>query len=191
MIIGSHNTMSYMKPKHWWMKPFLFMAKCQDKTIEKQYEYGARLFDLRLVFDKNGNVGFAHGLFSFQGNLDEVLSYLNSKMERVYVRILNERDKNYDLFKKKCMQIKLKYPHIMFIGGINKKDWKQLYDFESNPNLKIIDKYSSMNNDTSIGTGWHLDDLFPRIYAFCFNKHWREKYLTQPVYLMQDFIGVY
>lgn len=190
MIIGSHNTMSYMKPKKWWMRLFRFMAKCQDKTIQEQYEFGARLFDIRLVFDKDGNVGFAHGLIDFEGDLDNILSYLDSCRDKIYVRILNERNKNFDLFKKKCMQIQLKYRHIIFYGGQNKKDWKQLFCFDNTCGT-CIDKYSSMNNDTNIGTGWHLDDLWPRIYAICFNKYWRKKYQNKNIYLMQDFVGVY
>lgn len=191
MIIGSHNTMSYMNPKHWWMKPFVFMARCQDKSIQEQYEHGVRLFDLRFVFDKKGKIGFAHGLMSFKGDVDEVLNYLNSLPEQVYVRILNERDKNYDLFIDKCNQIQLKYQNIKFFGGHNKKDWKQLFVFNNAVNLPIIDKYSSCNYDTSIQTGWYLDDLYPRVYAFCLNKHWREKYEHQNIYLLQDFVGVY
>ena len=41
MIIGSHNSWSYLPPKHWWMRPFAFMARCQSCDIQAQYEkYG-------------------------------------------------------------------------------------------------------------------------------------------------------
>lgn len=189
MILGSHNSMTYLKPKHWWLWPFRFMAKCQDKTIQEQYLCGARLFDIRIKFNKNNTPEFAHGIMTFKGDLFETLNYLNSLSDKIYVRIINERDKNYDLFKQLCMKIQLKYPHIMFIGGVNKKDWKQLFTF--NYSLEFIDKYSSWNNDTHLGTGWYFDDIFPRLYAFCLNAHWREKYNNENVYLMQDFIGVY
>ena len=36
--IGSHNSMTYLPPKKWYMYPFKFVAKCQSSTIEEQYE---------------------------------------------------------------------------------------------------------------------------------------------------------
>lgn len=189
MILGSHNSMSYLKPRHWWCYPIRFAAKCQDKTIQEQYKAGARVFDLRVGFDKDGTPFFAHGLISFKGDVYQILDYLNSLEDKIYVRILNERDKNYETFIKFCIKVQLKYSHIMFIGGQNKKDWKQLFEF--NHSLSFIDKYSSWNNDTHLGTGWYLDDIFPRIYAFCLNKHWRDKYSKDNIYLLQDFVGKY
>jgi len=48
MILGSHNSWSYLPPKKWYMKPFRFTAQCQDWDIKTQYEHGVRCFDLRL-----------------------------------------------------------------------------------------------------------------------------------------------
>ena len=53
MILGSHNSWSYLPPKHWWMWSFHFMAKCQRVDIREQYEkYGVRCFDLRVRWKK-------------------------------------------------------------------------------------------------------------------------------------------
>ena len=53
MILGSHNSWSYLPPKHWWMWPIHFMAKCQRVDIREQYEkYGVRCFDLRVRWKK-------------------------------------------------------------------------------------------------------------------------------------------
>ena len=39
------------------MKPFRFMARCQDVDIKTQYEkYNVRYFDLRINFDTGGFV---------------------------------------------------------------------------------------------------------------------------------------
>ena len=52
MILGSHNSWSYLTPRKWWMKLFRFVAQCQDYDIKTQYEqFGVRCFDLRLKFD--------------------------------------------------------------------------------------------------------------------------------------------
>ena len=58
MMFGSHNTFSYAKPKHWFMYPFAFMARCQRIDWKKQYIlHNIRVFDLRVWFDKDTRVG--------------------------------------------------------------------------------------------------------------------------------------
>jgi hypothetical protein len=192
MKIGSHNSMTYLPVKKWWMKPFKFIGQCQSKNIQEQYNYGARLFDLRIVFDKQGNPGFAHGSMDFDGDVFNILDLLNNFDHQVYCRLINERDKNYDKFKQFCMQVELKYNHIMFYGGRNKKNWEVLYQLNyTDP--EAVDKYSSWNNDVEGkgGTGYIWDDLFPRIYAILNNKKNREKYKNKDIYLLQDFLGKY
>ena len=48
MKLASHNSLSYIKPKKWWEKLINFTSKCQSYDIETQYEYGVRLFDIRI-----------------------------------------------------------------------------------------------------------------------------------------------
>ncbi len=60
MILGSHNSWSFLPPKHWWQRPFRFMAKCQRKTIQEQYDLGVRCFDLRIRYIK-WKLQVAHG----------------------------------------------------------------------------------------------------------------------------------
>ena len=67
MILGSHNSWSYLTPRKWWMKLFRFVAQCQDYDIKTQYEqFGVRCFDLRLKFDVEGHTMVAHGLCNFR-----------------------------------------------------------------------------------------------------------------------------
>ena len=93
MVIGSHNSWSFLKYKKWWMRLFKFMAKCQDANIYDQYEkYGVRCFDLRVKFDKNGKPIFSHGAFIYKYSLDDILSdlsYINKKGD-CYVRVIHE-----------------------------------------------------------------------------------------------------
>jgi hypothetical protein len=92
MVIGTHNTMTYLEPKNWFMKIFNRFAQCQSKTIEQQFEDGCRYFDLRIRF-KHGKMIFAHGLIEYKyDNPIEVIEWLieKSKKEKIYVRILLE-----------------------------------------------------------------------------------------------------
>ena len=57
MILGSHNSWTYLSPKKWWMKALAFTAKCQKydiKTAKKHLEkfeiYGAIWTDKGLIY---------------------------------------------------------------------------------------------------------------------------------------------
>ena len=77
MILCSHNTMSYRRPKEWYLWPVRFMSQCQQCDYKTQHEkYGVNCFDLRLFWDKNGNVEFRHGGCSFDASdFNEILKY--------------------------------------------------------------------------------------------------------------------
>lgn len=187
--------MSFLSPKHFWLRPFRFMARCQKRHfIDQYYAANARMFDIRFVFDKQGRPEFAHGVITFKtptSFIDNLFIWLDGKAEdeEIWVRIINERNKDYDKFIQLCKELKIAYRHIKFFGGINKKDWKQLYDFGYGE-PKFIDKYSSDNYDRfGTMTGWHWDDLWPWLYAKLHNKKWRDTYKEYDGYLMQDFVG--
>ena len=60
MILGSHNSWSYLPVKQWYFTPFAFTARCQSIDIRTQYEkYGVRCFDLRVRFDKNTGIVYS------------------------------------------------------------------------------------------------------------------------------------
>lgn len=203
MKLASHNSWSYAKPQHWYMKPLRFFAQCQKKDIKEQWKAGARMFDLRVFFDKKGNPEVRHGSMTFRVTSINVLgdlNYLNvnsGNSEKTYVRVLLEQ--NYaskkqafqeEKFQFFCKMLKVSFPDLIFVGGRRKYDWKVIYEFpEAEP--EMIDAYSST---TSIfggkGKSWHgiLDDWCPRIYATLYNKKNIEKYKDQNIYLMIDFI---
>lgn len=185
--LGSHNSMTYLKPKKWWMYPFRFIAKCQSKSIEEQYEkYGIRVFDLRVSYDENSCIEFRHGLMSFRGDVRQVLEYLNSRKTKVYVRLLLEVGEYADLerqewlFTLDCETFEKNYPNIKFFCGRRKFDWKEVYKFRfKEPN--IIQKVSSMQ-------GNKLDDLWPWLYAKLHNKKSLEE--VKEGWLFLDFIEI-
>lgn len=189
--LASHDSMTYLPPKKWYLYPFRFMARCQSKTLQQQYEdYGIRMFDIRISFDKNGKPEFRHGLIAYKGDVAEHFKYLNSK-KRVAVRLILEEymddksDIQEDNFIDYCSHLESTYKNIKFFGGIRKRDWKTIYNFKYNPSYD--NKYSSNNtNDT---TGTILDDWFPWIYAKFNNKKNIEKGTDKP-WLFIDFVNI-
>ena len=203
MKLASHDTMTYLKPKRWWLTPFHFMARCQSKTIEEQYEkYGIRYFDLRISFNKEGYPEFRHGSMVFKGaDVFKVLEYLNNKNEGIQIRILLEGNEatfkfkylfNKDkIEKEKQRQIKLfqifmllcesTFTDLKFHCGRSKWDWKVIYECK-NPEPTLDQKISSMT--------WKIfDDWYPYIYARLMN-HKNIKMGTDKDYLMIDFLHI-
>lgn len=196
MKLASHNTMTYLKPSNILLYPFRFIAQCQKLSIDEQINHGVRLFDFRISFDKRGNPIFTHGLMKFKLPKGITIHSILFKLdclacnEDVWIRIINEKDKDYECFSLYCGALERSYKNIKFYGGYNKKGWKLLYSFK-NQQPNVIDKYASWNNDVlNRGTGWLFDDVWPWIYAKLNNKKWRKKYANFDGFLMQDFIGI-
>lgn len=202
-MLGSHNSLTYLRPRKWWQVLFHFMARCQGVNYMEQYEkYGVRLFDLRVWLDDNLNMEVRHGLMAFKSSTTFVvdfLQYLNGKGD-CYVRIILEEDN----FTKKDKQVTLKeeqfknlcgiwechFQRIRFFGGNRKYDWKVLYHFKgAEPTLD--DKYSSTTSLFESDSRFLavLDDLFPWLYARLNNKRNFRKG-TDKDCLFVDFIDI-
>lgn len=191
--IGSHDTMSYLKPKAWYLQPFHFVAKCQNKTIEEQFDnYGIRLFDLRVRYNKKTQEWeFAHGAMVFKGRTpDEILSYLNNKNEKVYIRVLleyNRPPKDINLISTLFGLLMAKwhstYTNLTFFEFRRKYDWLKLWSYEGEPAV-------SMYQATSSTTWKILDDWWPWLYAKTHNKD-NKAQGTDKTYLLMDYIGMW
>lgn len=201
MKLGSHNSLTYLKPRKWWMYLYIPFAKCQSKTIEEQYEAGARYFDFRIRFDSKGpknDIIVAHGLMEYKlsgAKLYEILDYLNRKAwstpKQIHVRMLYEMSSGYlggdhdageDSFIEYCKYIQTKFKSINFCGGQRKYDWAQLVKLGTHP--MSIDLYSSR-------TWTILDDWCPWIYAKLMNKKNYKKYKgmePKDGFMLMDFI---
>lgn len=66
MIKGSHNTMSYLPVRQWWLRPFRAWGRCQRLNLRDQWKAGVRHFDLRIKFDDDGTARFGHGLLTYR-----------------------------------------------------------------------------------------------------------------------------
>lgn len=190
MILGSHNSWSYLTPKKWWMKLFKFVAQCQDVDIKTQYEkYGVRCFDLRLKFHENAYTFVAHGLVEYDYSYDNVLKdlqYLNDKGD-CYVRVLHEvrNKKDYKplyvkYFVSRCRTLLIQFPNITFWCGRNLYNGLHDYKFKENPSCEEL--YSSVTSPKFI------DDWIPRLYAK-FNNKKNIKNGTKKDILLIDFVN--
>lgn len=173
MILGAHNSWTFMKPKHLWMRLIAFTAKCQNENILSQYtNYNIRCFDLRVRFNKIGILKVVHGMVEYDYTYQQLvadLRFLSKQKDKVYVRILLDvrSARKYTMdqmlyFKSFCKQMEIGFPKIAFFGGTNLYDGRANYNFKVEPSLD--DKYAS------VALPKLLDDWWPWLYARRKNK---------------------
>lgn len=176
IVYGSHNTMTYLPIKNWWMFPGLLIARCQNHNIEEQFKKGARVFDLRIYFNtKSKQWEFAHGLIDFKSKetlywvVWRIAQLKKTTQDDVYVRIILEKwtsESQCRYFSDVCAAYELKYPKLKFIGGNRKGDWKKLYTFKTDVPDNLNNQWvSSMAEDAR----WY-EKAFPFLYAHRMNK---------------------
>lgn len=183
MILGTHNTMTYRSPKKWWLYPFKFISQCQSVNYKKQHEkYGVGAFDLRIFWDKKGNIEFRHGAISYNAkDFWDIVDYIvkNNITARILFeernfKALISRSKKMNLqekFIELCKEIDAKYPGNRFYGGRNTRTWEVLYQFKTKDPVEL-GYYSSVTSlfDSESKFLKIIDDWCPRIYALLKNK---------------------
>ena len=187
-IIGTHNSMTYLQPHKWYGWFMIPFARCQRKTIEQQWNDGARCFDLRIRFTRQGEPYFAHGLYECTHEVKpiDVLVQLDRLILRynqpAFVRlILEDPDKqnhNVFYFKQFCQEWS-KNKLIRLFGGNRKGDWAQIVEFDYKPNLTQY--VGSMME----GARWY-EKAMPFAYAWRRNKKNKQK--PQGDIAIYDFI---
>ena len=191
MILGSHNSWSYLPPKKWWMKPFRFIAQCQDWSILKQYENGVRCFDLRLRASKHNDYHLpdvVHGYMVYDipfFELQDQLRWLDQKGD-VYIRVVHDvrnkqqyNERAIELFKIECAELERRFPNIKFWCGQNLYNGQTDYEFKNHPTC--AEYYSSVVLPK-------IDDLYPRHYAKKNTKVIYEKGTDKDILLI-DFVN--
>lgn len=207
MKLGSHNTMTYLRPKVFWQRLLPFIGRCQSVNYKVQHSLGAVGYDLRLFWDSDGQLEYRHGFLRFSAdNIDEILSYAESN--NIIVRVLLEvRSYNKGLignidelrsrFKAYCSEIEEKYPSILFFGGQESGSGEKLYTFKSDTgDLAIEELHSSVTSLFKSNNKFlrMIDDLFPIIYSLIKNEKNIRAYQNnkdkENTYLYVDYIEV-
>lgn len=193
-FIGSHNSWSFNPIKQLWLKPFFWVAKCQRVTILDQYfNYGVRVFDLRLRYDKRTKkFEAAHGLAIFKCDWENDLKDLNAlaALDTIYCRVLLEDDKDQEdqeendyRFEAMCQYLVGKYPKIKFFGGFPARHrWRQyIYHFDTKEPT-LFDAYSS----SKLVNG---NKIWPWLYAFNHNRENMKRDINED-YLFIDYVDI-
>jgi hypothetical protein len=190
MILGSHNSLSYLKPKTWWQRLFSFAARCQEVDIYSQYlYYNVKCFDIRLRTNKKGKLVIAHGLCEYCtiDYLLLILNYFAATRDDIYIRVLFEArnkkqyERGLEKFKDACKYLEETYPTLKFWCGRNLYKWEDLsYEFKYNPTCE--EKYSSVCKPRLI------DDWYPKWFAKRNNKQIIEQGTDKDILLI-DFVN--
>ena len=173
MVLGSHNSWSYLPPRRWWMKPIAFTARCQRVSIREQYErYGVRCFDLRVRFNEYGQGIVAHGIVEYcftASKIYEDLAWLNG-LGDCQVRVIHEirsfrqyTERRLDLFRHFCAQIESDYPNVRFWCGRELFGWGRDYQFDG-------DEPTCQEVYASVCPPKIVDDWWPWLFARLHNR---------------------
>lgn len=198
MEIASHNSWTFQKPEHFWMRPMQLVAKCQQYNIASQWTGGIRCFDLRVRFFPDGMPYFCHGLVEYPGNVSMELMALDRLAEKdhtlAYCRVMFEdnvrmrdRDAQVNSFVRFCDYVNnhREFSHIIFFGGWSKSGWTDdmLYDFKT-PEPRLRECHASVSG--SVPKKW-----FPQWFAKTKTTLILKSYAAccgEDGYFMTDFI---
>lgn len=150
MIICSHNTMTFMQPRKWWMRLFMFCARCQN---DMRALVDCEAVDIRLSY-VDGRFCFAHGLVQFGDllcpvamteHIIELVEHTSVKAIRLILENARPTELAEEAFKQVCkvLEAKLSKRSIRCFGGICKAHWEVIYDFEYKPTCN--DCYGSVS----------------------------------------------
>lgn len=179
IIIGTHNSMSYLPPKNRLLGLLnKWFAQCQTKTLQEQYEAGARCFDMRLYWNRRTKTwNFAHGLIDYGNVL--IGDTLSTFGRGTFIRLILERNGNERGFLELCEETAAMYPKLTFIGGYRKSDWMRIYTCND---TNVTQHVGSMAGDAR----WY-ERFIPRLYARRCNRINTENNLKKGINLF-DFI---
>ena len=155
-MLGSHNSLSYLPCRKWWMYLINWAAKCQSKTLIEQFHDGAKYFDFRVRF-KDGKPVIAHGLIEYKGNIDYMVANLNYFAEyfkeTIYLRFVLEYNKIPEDFASQIASLvnlvryyRGKYPNITYTYIMSKWNEQKVatYYSKDKDTPTLIHKYSSV-----------------------------------------------
>jgi hypothetical protein len=196
MIIGSNNSLTYLKPSDALSRITRKFGSCQEIPYNEQYEfYGVRYFDIRLYANKNQRIvakngSYTYPLFSFY----QILDYFDKKGDVVVNITLDTSFEEhmmdgYQRIEKKffetCVMLDTIYHNIEFRGGIRKFDGKKLYEFKNIEGLHNIEAVCPEEWSTlyRIVTRW-----FPSFIGRL-NKKYIEEFKDKYVFLVLNYVN--
>lgn len=170
-MLGSHNTMSYL-PIKGWRRLLKLWIKCQSLTIQEQYNFGIRYFDLRVKLINN-EWHLCHNKADF-GTLNKQLKDIKqvvSSSDTYFRIILDERKKpkrNIAIYKHKFFSLcdNLKNIGFNIDSVIIYWEWKE---YEC-PKIELHEYHAS------VSASWYQYILGTKWFAKHYNKYAKEIY---------------
>lgn len=159
MMKGSHNTLTYGRPRCWWGWLLLPLWRCQCRSLDDQIGRGCRVFDIRVVRRK-GIPSFyghywiwcsAHGVVDVDVDPMAAIAMICANVKSPCIRVVLERGnaKAEHDFVDLCETLERCYPQARFFGGVSKRGWVQLYKFagdDGNLERSMVQHVGSMQS---------------------------------------------
>lgn len=129
-MIGSHNTLSYLPPKNLWGKITRLWNKCQDKTIEEQFNTGVDYFDIRINL-YNEEWHFVHNKVDYGFVDNNIWKYIGEN--KIPIRVIyDQRSKPKDASYRTnrfitYLWILIEKYNVNIDSAITYWDWKEHY----------------------------------------------------------------
>ena len=135
-MLGSHDTFTYLKTSNIIAKASTAFWRCQEKSIQDQYKFGVRLFDVRVINEDKNEFSWwriGHGFAKVEQrfvNLKNICIYFQKEFPGSIIRICLESgcsdEKIVEQFKKEAADVFENYKDMIYTINI-KKPWVDLY----------------------------------------------------------------
>ena len=140
-MIASHNTFSYLQPRHKIFNLFKGFWRCQDKNINEQIASGVEYLDVRVRYTSEGMVRLCHGFVDYgneYADLGALIYYYiwrntstkKHPKKKIHYRLILERGNRFsfesDTDKIRWME-KIHNFNAVLDWVVVKKGWKTYY----------------------------------------------------------------
>ena len=189
MILGSHCSWSFLRPKKWWMKLLYWHYGCQKYDVQTQYNrFGVRCFDLRIRTNKRHDISIVHGKCEYDITIGELYKDINWLNERgdCYLRLIHEAKtaKQYNADSIKAFELVSAFIHNVF-PNLKVIDGRNLYNNQKDielPDMAIDEKHAN------VGKPKWLTSIYPKAYANYNTKKFIEQGTDKDI-LLVDFVN--
>lgn len=137
-MIGSHDTFTYLDSTSFIKNHCKKLWRCQGQSIENQYKFGIRFFDIRVSKDDN-KWRVCHGAVNLKKTfrtLTDICDYMNQNFPEAIYRIVLEKGAN-NKFYKEAKGLCSKYPNLWRIDEKATKKWMGVIE---NNNQALYDR---------------------------------------------------
>jgi hypothetical protein len=196
MLIGSNNSLTYLKPFGFFDKLKQRLVKCQEIPYDEQYTFwSVRYFDFRLYVNNHRhiiikNCSDEYTIFSFY----EALDYFEKKSDVVVNFTLDASLDDYmssnyagieNKFLEVCNIVNTIYHNIEFRGGTRKFDGKVIYEFKKRDlPYKLTDV-----NPSSWSKAYRFVTRWCPYFIRWFNRMYINRYKDKHVFLVLNYVN--